>query len=166
MPLRSVALVAAICVTIGWLLASTLTPPVARVQSRPEPTTPAALADDVVPFTEQVQLRLHEIRPTPVGRRNPFVFATRERSISAEASQPQVVPIDAIEQEPRPIAPAYVLAGIGISGDTRTAVLASGNDVHVVKPNDVVGGFTVTEITAHSVTLTRDAERHVLRLAH
>jgi hypothetical protein len=32
---KHVAFVGAICVTIGWLLASTLSPPVARVQSLP-----------------------------------------------------------------------------------------------------------------------------------
>ena len=62
--------------------------------------------------------------------------------------------------------PTFVLAGIGISGDERTAVLASPDAVNIVRVDDVVGQFIVTAITDTSVILYRGDEQFVLRLAH
>jgi Tfp pilus assembly protein PilP len=168
MPPKSVALVGAICVTMGWLLASTVSPPVARVQSRPQPQQSQPQLPDASQFAEQLRLRIESReRPTaPVHRRNPFVFATRE---------PAEVPpsgANALTPEPEPTlpaldvsGPAYTLSGIGISGEVRSAVLANGQDVYIVKAGDAVGGFTVVEITDDSVTLEKDAERVTLRFA-
>ena len=167
MPPRTVALVAAMCVTIGWLLAATLTPPVARVQSRPErQQRPPAVAEPA-PFTAVLNLRLRDAPPPPTTRRNPFSFGTRTRS----ALPPQtIVPP---EREPTPPAtssgprgPVYSLSGIGIAGELRTAVLTDGQDVSIVKVNDAIGGYTVVEITDSSVTLATETARYTLRFAH
>jgi type II secretory pathway component PulC len=92
------------------------------------------------------------------------VFAprpTRETTFSASADSP-VGP--ALTAAPAPDGPSFVLSGIGISGDTRTAVLtATGADVLLVKVSDTIDGYTVTEISESSITLTREGERVVLR---
>ena len=161
---RHVAFVGAICVIVGWLVASTVTPPVARVQSRPpeRPALPEPLQD--TQFTEQLQLRLRQLPPSPVSRRNPFVFAAREPANTARTAAEPAVTLRTADPTPLQAGPAYVLAGIGIAGDTRTAVLTTtGDDVRIVKVNDVVGEFTVAEITERAVTLVRGSERFVLR---
>ncbi len=162
MPLKNVGILGAVCVLVGWLLASTLTPPVARVQSLPKQPPPREAGQDRQ-FTEQVQLRRSDARPTPENRRNPFAFVTRSR-ITPEAPTAVTAPSPSFaEAQPIVTGPAYVLSGIGISGDVRTAVLTTGDDVLIVKVNDVIGGFTVSEISDEGVTLVRNAERHVLR---
>ena len=160
---KNVALVGAICVTIGWLLASTLAPPVARVQSRPEPSAPAARAEEPPPLVESLQLRLDELRPAPAGRRNPFTFGARERVATPAVADEQSAPVAALQPAVAITGPGYVLSGIGITGATRSAVLAAGDAVHIVTLNDLVGGYTVTEISDTSVTLVRGDERYVLR---
>jgi hypothetical protein len=159
---RNVAFVGAICVTIGWLLASTLTPPVARVQSRPPERVIATDALQEVKFDAQIQLRQRDV-PPPQGRRNPFLFATTTRAVMPEPTPGSSRETASIETTPLRAAPPYLLSGIAITGDAHTAVLTTGNDVHMVKVNDSIGGYTVVEITETSVTLVRDGERHVLR---
>lgn len=162
---KNVALVGALCVTIGWLLASTLAPPVARVQSRPEPSVPASRTEEPPPLVEPLQLRLDELRPAPAGRRNPFTFGARERVAAPAVAVQSPSPAGALEPAVPITGPGYVLSGIGITGDTRSAVLAAGDDVHIVGVNDTVGGYTVSEISDTSVTLVRGEEQYVLRFA-
>jgi hypothetical protein len=158
-----VAFVGAICVIIGWLVASTLSPPVARVQSRPQERAKAPEPVPELQFTEQLSPRLRQVAPVPVGRRNLFAFAT-QRTEQAPAAEQQVTLAPAADSTPLRTGPAYVLSGIGIAGDVRTAVLTTtGEDVRIVKVNDVVGEFTVAEISEQSVTLVRGDERFVLR---
>jgi hypothetical protein len=167
MPPRTVALVAAVCVTIGWLLAATLTPPLARVQSRPErPQRPPAVAQPA-PFTGVLNLRLREAPPPPTTGRNPFSFGTRTRSAppSERIVSPELEPPPAANSA-GPSGPVYSLSGIGIAGDLRTAVLTDGQDVRIVKIDDVIGGYTVVEITDSSVTLASETARYTLRFAH
>ena len=166
MTTKNVAFVGAICVTIGWLLASTVSPPVARVQSRPtRPAQPTAVVEEQ--FVEQLQLRLQRLpAAAPERRRNPFTFAARERVLTAtphdEAQRADTLPVSAAPTVPTP---RFMLSGIGVSGDVRTAVLTTGQDVHIVKVADAIGGYTVLEITEASVTLARGDERHTLRFA-
>jgi hypothetical protein len=161
---KHVAFVGVTCVTIGWLLASTLTPPIARVQTRPQPAPRDASIPDASALAEELQLKLRHVPTPPTGRRNPFVFGTAE-SIEPPLTEPHINPAEVLS-DPTPPSPPYVLAGIGISGDTRTAVLAAGDDVHIVKVDDVVGVYTVVEITNSSVTLRRDLDQYTLRFAH
>jgi hypothetical protein len=159
-----VAFVGAICVIIGWLVASTLSPPVARVQSRPQERAKAPEQVPELQFTEQLSPRLRQVAPVPVGRRNPFAFAPRQRAEQLPAAEQQVTLAPAADSTPIRTGPAYVLSGIGIAGDVRTAVLTTtGEDVRIVKVDDVVGEFTVAEISEQSVTLVRGDERFVLR---
>lgn len=160
---KHVAFVGAICILVGWLLASTLTPPTARVQSLPERPAPRRESAEA-PLTEQLHLRLNEVRPAPANRRNPFVFAGRDRD-RVDESVTSVTPVEAVAVEPRVAGPPFVLSGIGISGDTRTAVLASGDDVRIVAVDDAIDGYTVAEITNHTVTLVKGVERYVLQFS-
>jgi hypothetical protein len=161
---RHVALVGAASAIAGWLIASTVSPPVARVQTRPPVrNTPAPVVDDMTP-TPHVRLDARPSLATPEGRRNPFVFAARapheeeRRALADATARPEPTSV------PAPAGPAFVLSGIGISGDTRTAVLtATGADVLLVKINDTIDGYTVTEISESSITLTREGETFVLR---
>lgn len=166
-PPRSVALIGAVCVTVGWLLASTLTPPVARVQTRPERRPEAAPSPiTLAPFTERLHVRLQQAPMPPTPRRNPFVFGSRRPSTSPDvaAIEPKVA-VEEISAPVQPVSPTFQLSGIGVSGDVRTAILSDGNSVVLAKIGDVVGAYTVAEISDVSATLTAPTgERHVLRL--
>ena len=167
LPPRTVAVLGATCVLIGWLLASTLTPPVAQVQSLP-PRAPAKAPASAEPtFTERLHLRFPSEVAAPTPRRNPFVFGQRPPRATAPSAAP-VVDAAASSFEPAPPAiagPLFSLAGIGISGEVKTAVLVEGDAVHVLKVGDTLGGYEIVEITENSVTLGQaNGLRYVLRL--
>jgi hypothetical protein len=66
---------------------------------------------------------------------------------------------------PVSVAPVFTLAGIGIDGDVRTAILTDGQDVHLMKIGERLGGYEIVEISDNSVTLAEAAGlRWVLRL--
>lgn len=164
MPPRTVALVAAVCVTIGWLLAATLTPPVARLQSLTEGQRPPEATEHPA-FTERLNLGLREAPQPPVSKRNPFNFGSPRRGPSApptDATSLEPAPANAVPTQP---AFVYSLSGIGIASHGRTAVLTDGQTVLIVKVNDAVGEYTVVEITDDSVRLESNVSRHTLRLA-
>ena len=171
MPLKTVALIAAVCLTTGWLLASVLTPPVARVQALPErrPQQPRGGQSDLGPFTEQLQLRLRQAPPAPVPRRNPFTFGSQPRderpaptqtSAVIETSAPPPLPVD--------VGPIYALSGMAVTstpeGPVRTAVLTDGQTAHLVKAGDAIGGYKVVEVTEDTVTLAGAGQQYVLRM--
>lgn len=167
MPFRTVALIGAVCLTVGWLLASTLAPPVARLQSLPQRQSRPTPAPEDPTFTEQLHFRLQHPPTAPAPRRNPFVFGDRRRSAAAVArGEAAANDAPAVEtQSAGPVGPAFALAGIGITGDTRTAILSEGQDVHIVKIGDRVGGYDILEITDSSVTLGEPSGlRYLLRL--
>ena len=170
MPGKLVALIGAACLTTGWLLASLLTPPVARVQTLRERRPPAATAaTNPAQFAEQSQLRLEQAAapPTPpTRRRNPFFFGGRQTPSERDGAQQEPL-VPAFEMTPAtlPARPAYSLSGIGVTGDDRTAVLTDGTSVTLVKVGDAVGGYQVLDITDTSVTLAASSgERRILRL--
>jgi hypothetical protein len=154
-----------VCVTIGWLLAATLTPPVARLQSLAEPQrSPASIEEPA--FAERLNLRLREAPVAPTIRRNPFSFGSRQRDIGpSPESAPTLIDAPPITSAPTRPAFAYALSGIGIAGEVRTAVLTDGHGIRIVKVNDTVAGYTVVEITDGSVTLESDVSRQILHLA-
>ena len=170
LPLRTVGLIGAVCVTVGWLLASILTPPVARVQTLPErQPRPAAPAQDTG-FTEQLHFRLQNPPQPPAPGRNPFRFGQRARAAVATATG--AAPATAVSDVPAaaPVTlvatgPTMALSGIAVTGSTRTAILAEGQAVHLVKIGDKVRGYEIIEVTDDSVTLAdASGARFVLRL--
>jgi hypothetical protein len=178
MPPKTVALVGAVCLTTGWLLASMLAPPVARLQTLPErrtaarpaasPTQPAAA------FTEELHWRLQQAPVAPVPRRNPFTFGSKPRGTVSPAGQPGASDAPAVSPAPLEVAPAptgpiYSLAGIGSTssadGVILTAVLSDGNTVHLVNAGQTVGGYKVVDVTEDSITLADSAgQQTILRL--
>ncbi|MGH9173628.1 MAG: hypothetical protein ACRD1H_04695 [Vicinamibacterales bacterium] len=171
MPPRTVALIGAVCLLTGWLLASVLTPPVARVQVLPERTQvqPPGDRDALAPYAEQLQLRLREAPPPPSPRRNPFAFGTRQRASSVEKGV-RIAPLAADMPVALPVVgPMLSLSGVGVTdtaaGPIYTAVVSDGNTVHLVKAGDTVDGYTVIEVNERSVTLAdASGSRYVLRL--
>ena len=158
---KLVALIAASSVSLGWLLASVIVPPVAELQVLPDredrrraepPAQPATT------YSEQLHLKLQQAPRAPVTRRNPFVFAPRSTPPpSTTAATPR-------EREPEgtqtpaliaPVAalPSLRLSGIGSTGGVRTAVISDGTTVHLVKVGETVGGYALVEISDDFVTI-------------
>lgn len=172
MPPKTVALIAAVALTIGWLFAAVLTPPVAKLQTLPQPAVRRPAVKDPMPSAERLQLRLRQAPVAPTPRRNPFVFGARERErervVSSGGSSrpaPSSPQVEALPQSAVISGPAYTLAGIGASGDVRTAVLSDGITVHLVKVGDSIGGYRVATITETAITVTDAAgASHTLRL--
>ena len=160
MPPKTVALIAAGCLTTGWLLASLLTPPVATSQA-----LPARRAAPVPPQVEEplsipeFQLRVRHTPEAPTTRRNPFVFGARRASsdpLVRSSAAPPPTP-DETPALPAAVGPIYSLVGLGVAttaeGSTRTAIVTEGANVHVVKAGDALGVYTVREITETTVFL-------------
>ena len=167
MPPKPVAVVCAVSLTVGWLLASMLTPPVARLQTLPERRAEnAPKAIDTASYSEPLTLKLRQSPAPPQPRRNPFMFGGRESrpndQIRETAPEVPLAP-------PRPATPAYKLSGIGFTetpqGVVRTAVVSDGAAVHLLKTGDAIGVYTVADVTDSSVVLTEVAGgRFVIRL--
>jgi hypothetical protein len=169
---KSVALIGAVCVTVGWLLASMLAPPVAQLQSRGTGrASRATTAPDANVFTETLQLKLHrQETAAPTVRRNPFVFGARER---VPAPGPSTAPAFDRPAEPPAaptvVTPPYSLSGIGETRGAdeivRTAVLSDGTTVHLVKAGGTIGAYAVVAVDANAVTLAdASGARFVIRL--
>lgn len=173
MPPRTVALIGAVCLTTGWLLASVLTPPVARVQALPERSATPAPAAISAPPVERLQFRLSEAPPPPTPQRNPFEFGARHRAgtVPTDREPAPAPPVADTGAPPAPAGPPHTLAGIGTSmgpdGPVHTAVVSDGTTVHLVKSGDTVGAYTAIDVTEATITLVDAAGvRHVLRLKH
>jgi hypothetical protein len=175
MPPKAVALIAALCLTTGWLLASVLIPPVARLQALPErrPERPAAAMPAAPPYSEQLKLRLKEAPLPPTPRRNPFQFGSQHRATTPKSSGPSreahTVPVAPPVAAPAVSAPPFLLSGVAATetaeGPIRTAVLSDGTTVHLVKVGDSIRGYSVAAVTADAVTLVSPAgTRHILQL--
>jgi hypothetical protein len=175
MPPKAVALIAALCLTTGWLLASVLIPPVARLQALPErrPARPATTTQSPPPYSEQLKLRLKKAPLPPTPRRNPFLFGSQQRVTAPTSAGPAresraVVP-EAPLAAPAAVAPPFLLSGVAATetahGQVRTAVLSDGVTVHLVKVGDSIRGYSVAAVTDDAVTLVSAAgTRHILQL--
>jgi hypothetical protein len=153
-------LIGAACLSAGWLVASLVTPPVARLQSLPvrraeAPSETRGATLDTPPVLRQPVVTTSA---PPVARRNPFVFGRAETT--AGASSPSAagdVTSGDVPQEPMAPtveAPPYRLSGIAITGDVRTAVLSDGTAVRLVQVGQTLGRYTVVAVTDNTVTLT------------
>lgn len=157
---KTVALGGAACLSIGWLAASLLSPPVAQLQTRQGRATRAAVRDaPPVAFTETLRLKLQRTEAAPVARRNPFVFGSRARAGDA-TSAAAVADVDRPADPPAaPLiaAPPYTLSGIAANatagGPVRTAILSDGRTVHLVKAGESIGGYSVAAVDDDAVTL-------------
>jgi hypothetical protein len=104
----------------------------------------------------------------PAPGRNPFRFGQRARAAEPPHTGPAAAASEVPEAAPTtPVVtgPALSLSGIAVTGDTRTAILAAGPAVHLVKIGDKVAGYDIVDVTDDSVTLVDAAgARFVLRL--
>lgn len=157
---KVVALIAASSVSLGWLLASVLVPPVAKLQvlpDRPERRQVPPRDETTTTYSEQLQLKLQQAPAPPVARRNPFLFGTRTTTPAATTAalrdRESVVPTEPALVAPVVTSPALRLSGIGSTGDVRTAVISDGRTVHLVKVGETVNGYEVVEITEETVTI-------------
>lgn len=159
---KVVALIAASSVSVGWLLASVIIPPVAKLQvlpDRAERRVPPPSQESTPTYNEQLHLRMQQAPLAPVTRRNPFVFGSRSTSPSSpaptgapresEADAPAAPSIVA----PMVATPSLRLSGIGSTDGVRTAIISDGTTVHLVKVGETVRGYAVVEITEDAVTI-------------
>ena len=156
---KLVALIAASSVSVGWLLASLIMPPVAKLQGLParvEPRPAPQVDDAATPYTEQLHLRLQQAPLAPVPRRNPFVFAARSTPPPpALATAPRQAEVAEVAVIPAPVitGPRLRLTGVGSTEGVWTAVISDGVTVHLVKVGETVNGYAVVEIKEDRVTL-------------
>ncbi|MEW6320763.1 MAG: hypothetical protein AB1635_06720 [Acidobacteriota bacterium] len=161
---RTAALLGVICLAIGWVVASVLSPPVATTQPRSARVQPQPRIDAPAPFTERLQTRLQEAPPPPDTGRNPFLFGRRAPVPDSGAR----LVLNFTPTEPAPPAaedagPRLSLTGVATTqaetGVTRTAVLSDGRDVYLVAPGDPIGGYTVERVDETTVVLVDAAGR-------
>lgn len=170
---KSVGLIGAACLSAGWLVASLLTPPVARLQTLPERRTVATPQVDEAPATPALLLPLRTASAVapPAARRNPFVYARRATPDSSDMragpDTPRQGGADGLPAPAGPtvVAPPFTLSGIAATGDVRTAVLSDGTTVHLVTTGQSIGAYLVVAVSDDAVTLADTAgERFVIRL--
>jgi hypothetical protein len=159
---RVVGVTACGLVLAGWLLGSTLSPPVARMQERGGTRTAAA------PLPALTITRLDDLasagpRPgPPAPARNPFAFGRGEPDRSttpAHAVDPQPVTDDDADTAPIASAAAaeWRLLGLAVSADGAvTGVIGGAGDVHLVRAGDrLPGDVTVIEVVDSAVRIQR-----------
>jgi len=154
---RVIGLAACGLVLAGWLLGSTLSPPVASTQARAATRSAAAEAPAIVPLRALTAAVPRPSPPSPT--RNPFAFG-RAGHGDAALPEPEAAPTATPGGE-APIAaaaaPAWRLIGMATAADgTLTAVLGGAGAVTLARAGDALpDGVTVTAVADHAVTLTR-----------
>ena len=160
---RALGLSAVTLVVAGWLLGSTLSPPVARTQQR----TTARESASGPALPPIVPLNRMTTRPTaspPTPARNPFIFgrgvAADENRVAVAADAPLAATSadGAIEGSASPaIVVEWRLLGLATAADgAMTAIVRGRGDVHLVRAGDrVAGEILVTEVGEAGVRLQR-----------
>jgi Tfp pilus assembly protein PilP len=157
-PERAAAYLGGAILLAAWLASAagvTHQPGASRV---PAPTPDAvrfdALASEVQSQTARLRQRL-AVAPAPQAPlRNPFVFATRQVQVRAQAPRRPEAP-----EAAGPAAPALpeldlVLVGMTEQGDIRTAMIAAGDELFVVTVGQAVGGrYEVSAVGPDGVEL-------------
>jgi len=160
---RIVGLIAALCLSGGWLLGSLLMPPTASLQSLPVDRTPSGrVAPPAQPYTERLRVRLDEAPQAPAPARNPFRFADPPPAGDAGPRPRQDIGGgESIHRPPVavPSGPVFSLVGMATSDDmgqtVRTAIVSDGWTVHYVTVGgSLPGGSTVSRVEDTSVVIT------------
>ena len=160
---RALGLTGAALVVAGWLLGSTLSPPVARTQQR------TAARDSVSgpALPPIVPLNRMATRPTPgppSPARNPFTFGrggvADEIRVAAASDAPlgatsPDAPLAATTSDA--IADEWRLLGLATAADgAMTAIVRGRGDIHLVRAGDrVAGDLLVSEVGEAGVRLQR-----------
>ncbi len=158
---RVVGVMACGLVLAGWLLGSTLSPPVARMQERGA-TRPAAVPLSALTITRLDDLASAGPRPAPpTPARNPFAFGrgVPDPSPTTEAEAVDPPPVTGADDPPVASAAAaeWRLLGLALNADgVVTGVVSGAGDVHLVRAGDrLPGDVTVTEVVDNAVRLQR-----------
>ena len=156
---RSVGLIVAAALAVGWTGASVAQNPSAqssRAASGPRPLGSAA----PMPQAENLRERL-AAPPLPSRGRNPFVFGprapTRSTSIRDRAT-PAVEAPETAAYEPPPALPIFKLSGIASNAENGatvlTAILNDNGAIVFAKAGDTLSnGYSVVRVDETSVTL-------------
>ena len=145
----------------------------------PPPPQPAILAADLAavaqarPVVDEVDSQVDRLRERlasppayPPPTRNPFRFGDRK----TEPPRPRAAAPAAavtVEREPAPALPRLVAIATNVVGGAlvRTAVLANGDDVVVVKAGESLGTFTVRTIGVDTVELADPATGRTFKIS-
>jgi hypothetical protein len=125
-------------------------------------TQAAAAADQVDQINTEVQRlreRLAEQRTYPPPTRDPFRYGARP---APRPDAPAVTPPVAVEV-PKPVLPQLIAITTSTEqgAAARTAVLAIGDNVQLVKPGDTFASFVVRSIGLDAVELVEPSTGHI-----
>jgi hypothetical protein len=168
---KSTAAASGLMVIATWLASHA---PVGGPREQPLVAPSAAHTEAAAAEIQREAARLHDrlqqVAAYKLPTRNPFRFgspparsARPEATISVEQAAPAAV-------EPQVPTLRIMLSGIGedAAGDqvTRTAIISTPDDVHIVKVGETIAGvYTVTDIAADSVELARVDDGSTVRLS-
>jgi hypothetical protein len=169
---RVLGVTAATLVVAGWLLGSTLSPPVAQTQARTTArATPSPALPEIVPFTG---LAARATLAPPAPARNPFAFArgagAAEPTATAGASTAPGAAAAVPDDMPVAASAAvdeWRLIGVAVGADGAvTAIVRGQGDVHLARAGDrLTADVTVREVGEGGVRLQRaDGSTIELRL--
>jgi hypothetical protein len=157
-PERAAAYIGGGILLAAWLASAagvTPQPQANRVpRSTPETVHLDALASEVQSQAMRLRQRLATAPAPQAPLRNPFVFAARHTPIRVPAARPPVSepPAAALPQEVSE--PDLVLLGVAVEGETRTAMIAAGEELLMVGVDQPIGGrYRVSAIGADTVEL-------------
>jgi hypothetical protein len=170
---RLVGVVGASCLLAGWLLGSTLRPPVALTQApapRVAPEPPLPRLD--IPSVAARRERLAAAMAAPSPGRNPFAFGEARRPAAARvtAGPPPTELAPPADAPVPPPPPAWTLVGVAVDqagdGERITAILSNGQDVHLAAAGAVLpGGYAVVRVAPdHAVLQDAAGAERVVRL--
>lgn len=173
---RTVGIIGALCVLVGWILGTTIAPPVASLQTAPTPAS-ATRASPATPGDSAFTARLRASRAQAgqstqdIGgstTRNPFRFGDAPTAVPRGAAVPSRTPAVSAQIVSEPLPPLIELSGIATArrdgADQHTAVLrVDGILVFASAGDSLPGGSLVVEVREQEVVL-RDpsgAERSI-----
>ena len=132
-----------------------------------ETTALAPLAQQVQQESERLRARMAAVPGKPVPQRDPFRFGERP---APEPAAGVAEPVSGAPVEEADVAPVIawpaLVAVLADRGDSvaRTAVLAIGDSIEILKAGDAIGEFVVREITGASVDIEHVATSTTTRL--
>lgn len=136
---RVLGLAAVALVVAGWLLGSTLSPPVARSQER-APSREIAVGPSLQSIVPLTRLATRVAVPAPSPARNPFVFGRGPREHGAAVGAPAAEePASAVESPSGDgtAVDEWRLLGLAIGADgVTTAIVRGRGDVHLARAGD------------------------------
>lgn len=137
-------------------------PPLRAPPASPQAARLDTLAATVQSQASRLRLRLAAAPSPQAPTRNPFMFAARESPRTPVERLPEA---REAAPEPAAIEPDLVLLGIAEEGNTRTAMIGSGDDlIMVTEGQPVVGRYRVAAVSPDGVELKDQTTGAIRRL--